>query len=259
MDKTILKEHLAVAEEAARKAGELVLSMEHAGDLVVTTKHTNDFVTNADKASEQLIISTVKEHFPDEDFLGEEGGEQDAGGKGRWVIDPIDGTTNFFRDVPDWVISIAWEVERNHPLVGVVYVVSQHELFSAMQGDGARLNGKPIHVSDIKDPAHSVIVCVPPHRHHEASEAYFAAEKRIFAGCSDLRSFGSCALELAYIACGRLDGYFERFLGYYDMAAGWAILQEAGGKLDFLGPHNDGHCDFVASNGKIQDWLLKQV
>jgi myo-inositol-1(or 4)-monophosphatase len=251
--------HLDVAVDAARKAGALVKSMMEQGDVRVSEKHMNDFVTNADRASETLIISTIKERFPDESFFGEESGEQERSGNGRWVIDPIDGTTNYFRGIPDWTISIAWEIEPCHPLVGVVYVVLQDELFSAVEGDGARLNGKPVHVSSTDDHSRAVIVCVPPHRHHDAAPAYFAAEQRIFDGCSDLRSFGSCALELAYIACGRLDGYYERFLGYYDLAGGLALLREAGGKLEFLGTHDDTHCDFIASNGKIHDWLREQV
>lgn len=251
----VLQAHLAVAVDAARKAGALAVSLAEKGNLLISEKHVNDFVTNADKACEDLIIRAIKETFPDEEIFGEESGTHHGTLAGRWVIDPIDGTTNYMHGIPDWTISIAWEIEPFDPLIGVVYVVRQDELFTAVRGEGAHLNGKPISVSRTVDPSKSVIVCVPPHRYHEAADAYFHAEQRIFSACSDIRSFGSCALELAYIAAGRLDGYFERFLCYYDLAAGWAILREAGGVLQFLGEREALRCDLVASNGKIQEWL----
>lgn len=259
MDKAILRQHLDVAIAAARAAGSQAIAAEMSKHFHVTTKHINDFVTDADKENEKLIIGMIRKAFPDESFFGEESGESDAPGRGRWVIDPIDGTTNFFRGVPDFVISIAWEIEKYHPLVGVVYVPSQNELFYAAEGMGAFCNGVPIHVSTISDPKFALMVCVPPHRHHECADAYFAAERRLFNGCSDIRSFGSAALECAYIAAGRLDGYYELLLGWYDIAAGCAILREAGGKLDCAGGFSDTRCDVVASNGLIHDWIHRQV
>ncbi len=259
MDVALLRHHLEVAIMAAKAAGAMALSAEFSTHLHVTAKHANDFVTDADTANENLIISMIRHSFPEESFFGEESGEEDGGSAGRWVIDPIDGTTNFFRNIPDFTISIAWEVERHHPLVGVVYVPSQQELFYAAEGLGAYCNGVPLHVSDVADHALSLMVCVPPHRHHEHADAYFAQERRIFEGCSDIRSFGSAALECAYIAAGRVDGYYELLLGWYDIAAGTILIREAGGKVEAIGGFSDSRCDVVASNGHLHEWILEQV
>jgi myo-inositol-1(or 4)-monophosphatase len=258
MEKDVLEKHLRSAIVAARSAGAMVLDRDKRKQFQVEQKHLNDYVTDADKASEELIISQLKDQFPTESFFGEEGGRKEDG-KGRWVIDPIDGTTNFFRGVPNYVISIAWEMEPHKPVVGVVFNPRQDEMFVAMQGGGAKLNGMPIHVSSISDPARSLIVCVPPHRHHELADGYFALERSIFNQCSDIRSLGSCALELCYIAAGRFDGYYELSLGYYDLAAGMIILQEAGGVLESIGGIADYHCDLLASNGALQPWLRTVV
>lgn len=259
MDAQRLRRHLDVAIAAARAAGTQAIAAQMHKTFHVMTKHANDFVTDADRANEQLIIDMIRKEFPDESFFGEESGKTDAKGSGRWVIDPIDGTTNFFRGVPDFVISIAWEIEKYHPLLGVVYVPSQRELFYAAEGMGAYCNGVPIHVSSVSDPKLALMVCVPPHRHHEYADEYFAVERRLFDGCSDMRSFGSAAMECAYIAAGRLDGYYEMLLGWYDIAAGTAILREAGGKVDCIGGFSDGRCDVVASNGLIHEWIHQQV
>ena len=258
----LIDSHLSVALLAARKAGAFVLAAREAGNFKVHTKNTNDFVTDIDKASENLIISIIRETFSDDAIFGEESGKSGAETGGRWIIDPIDGTTNFFRSLPNYTISIAWELEPFKPLVGVVFNPKQDELFWASKGKGAFLNGKQIGVSSISDPAMAILVCVPPHRHHEKTIEYFAKEQALFSQVSDLRSFGSCALELAYIAAGRLDGYYELFLGYYDMAAGMVLVEEAGGRVGSADPDrsfSDTHCDLVASNGLIQDWIFHMV
>jgi myo-inositol-1(or 4)-monophosphatase len=258
----LIAQHLEVALTAAKKAGELVLAAGNAGSISIQSKHTNDFVTETDKAAERLIISIIKERFPDDAIFGEETGSSGNTERGRWIIDPIDGTTNFFRSIPNYTISIAWEQEKHHPLVGVVFNPRQNELFWASKGRGAFLNDHPIKVSKVADPASALLVCVPPHRRHELSDAYFEKEKKLFAAISDIRSFGSCALELSYIAAGRLDGYYELCLCYYDMAAGMLLVEEAGGKVASADPlqiFTDARCDLVVSNGLIQDWILHMV
>ncbi|MDT4762326.1 inositol monophosphatase family protein [Sphaerochaeta sp. PS] len=257
-----IAEHLEVALLAAKEAGKLVLEAGKLGHHAIHSKHTNDFVTETDRLSEELIISIIKKTFTEDAIFGEETGASGDLSHGRWIIDPIDGTTNFFRSLPNYTISIAWEMEPFKPLVGVVFNPRQNELFWASKGKGAFLNGDPIHVSRIEDSAHALLVCVPPHRSHDLADAYFETMKRLFMESSDLRSYGSCALELAYIAAGRLDGYYELCLGYYDMAAGLCLVEEAGGALasaDPLSPFTDTRCDLVASNGLIQDWLLHMV
>ncbi|MGB4405265.1 MAG: inositol monophosphatase family protein [Sphaerochaeta sp.] len=255
-------EHLQVAITAANRAGAFVLKAEKQGNHAIRQKQANDFVTETDRLSEDLIISIIMEHFPSDAIFGEETGSSGTLENGRWIIDPIDGTTNFFRSLPDYSISIAWEKDPFKPLVGVVFNPRQNELFWASKGGGAFLNGKPIQVSRLKEPSHAIIVCVPPHRHHTLAVPYFENMYRIFLEASDLRSYGSCALELSYIAAGRIDGYYELCLGYYDMAAGICILEEAGGSFspaDPLVPFSDSRCDLVASNGLIQDWLFHMV
>ncbi len=257
-----IAEHLQVAISAANRAGVFVLEAEKQGNHTIHSKQANDYVTETDRLSEDLIISIIREHFPFDAIFGEETGSSGDLDHGRWIIDPIDGTTNFFRSLPNYTISIAWEMEPFKPLVGVVFNPRQNELFWASKGGGAFLNGNPIHVSPLTRPSQALIVCVPPHRNHSRAVQYFETMYRIFLEASDLRSYGSCALELSYIAVGRIDGYYELCLGYYDMAAGICILEEAGGSFspsNPLVPFTDSCCDLVATNGLIQDWLFYMV
>lgn len=258
---TMIADRLSVACEAARRGGEYLLEAGRTAAFSVHEKAANDFVTESDSACEAIIIAAIKEHFPGDGIFAEESGSK-AGANGRWIIDPIDGTVNFARSIPNYTISIAWELEPYHPLVGVVYNPRQDELFWASSGNGAYLNGEPITVSSVSDPAYALLATVPPHRHRELYEEYALRLRRLVHGTSDLRSYGSCALEMAYIAAGRLDAYYEMCLGYYDMAAGLALVREAGG----MGspaceavPFTDGRCDLVASNGLIHHEILHMV
>lgn len=258
----LITHRLNVAIEAAKLAGSYVLDAGRQKHIQVQHKQSNDFVTEADKKAEAIIIDYIKQHCPDDAIFAEESGKSNQAGSGRWIIDPIDGTTNFFRSMPNYTISIAWEITPFHPLVGVVYNPRQNELFWAGESHGAFLNGQQISVSTVDDVAKAIFVCVPPHRHHELTDGYFETAKKIFQSISDFRSFGSCALELSYIAAGRLDGYYELCLGYYDLAAGMIIVREAGGSISAANPKlplTDERCDIVASNGLIQDWILHMV
>lgn len=261
-NKDLIARHLEVALQAARLAGSYVLEAGKNPNIQVHDKHQNDFVTDADRACEQLIISTIRQTFPDDRIFGEETGTSGCGGHGRWILDPIDGTTNFFRSLPNYTISIAWELEPYHPLVGVVYNPRQQELFWGSEGEGVYLNGQPIAVSSVTDFTKALMVCVPPHRQHQLVDGYFETAKKLFLTTSDFRSFGSCALELAYIAAGRLDGYYELCLGYYDMAAGMLLVREAGGLVESADPgqpFTDARCDLIASNGLIHSQILHKV
>lgn len=261
-NKDLIARHLEVALQAARLAGSYVLEAGKNPNIQVHDKHQNDFVTDADRACEQLIISTIRLTFPDDRIFGEETGTSGCGGHGRWILDPIDGTTNFFRSLPNYTISIAWELEPYHPLVGVVYNPRQQELFWGSEGEGVYLNGQPIAVSSVTDFTKALMVCVPPHRQHQLVDGYFETAKKLFLATSDFRSFGSCALELAYIAAGRLDGYYELCLGYYDMAAGMLLVREAGGLVESADPgqpFTDARCDLIASNGLIHSQILHKV
>ncbi|MFA5698630.1 MAG: inositol monophosphatase family protein [Sphaerochaeta sp.] len=253
-----MKKHLDVALQAARRAGSYILSAERSGAISVRLKDANDYVTNVDSQVEQLIKDTIRLHFPHEAIYGEESGHSGNQRSGRWVIDPIDGTTNFFRGMPNYTISIAWEEEPFTPLVGVIFNPRQNELYWGSKGNGSFLNDQKIHVSAIQNLSEAIIVAVPPHRRRDLLDSYFETMKRISRSTSDIRSLGSCALELAYIASGRVDGYYERALGYYDLAAGMIILQEAGGAITpaFEGlPFSDEYCDLLASNGHLHQQL----
>lgn len=222
------EDRFAFASALIKEAGAFVLSHENESDNVLV-KHTNDFVTIVDKETEEFIISRLSKAFPEDSFFGEEGGNRKgAGNGGRWVVDPIDGTVNFMHSFPDYTISIAWENPDGKLTFGLVYVPRQDELFSAYHQKGAFLNGRPISVSQ-SDLHRSLALCVPPHRHRELIDFYQERMWKILDMVSDLRSIGSAALSLCYVASGRCSIYYEMCLCWYDIAAGVIILEEAGG------------------------------
>jgi myo-inositol-1(or 4)-monophosphatase len=244
-----LERKLEFAKKIAKTAGSFALNMRDNGKVKVSVKNTNDFVTDCDKATEKLIFNAIKKEFPDDGFFGEE--DDNCEGNGRWVVDPIDGTTNFFRGLPNWCVSIAYEVEKYSPLIGVIYVPCSNELYYAMKGKGSFLNGTKISCSAIDDISKALMVCVPPHRHKESYDSYVETMTRIGSSISDMRSLGTCAQELCYIAAGNIEGYYELFLGYYDFAAGQVIVEEAGGKVTNASktePLNDMCCNIIVSN-----------
>ena len=253
---------LAVAIEAARAGGEYLRKMGRTAAFTVEEKGANDFVTEADRGCEAIIIRTIKQYFPGDGILAEESGSEIGEEGGRWIIDPIDGTVNFTRSIPDYTISIAWEGERYSPAVAVVYNPRQDELFSCSSGGGAFLNGERISVSTVSEPGRALIATVGPHRRRERYERYREQATRLFLGTSDIRSYGSCALSLAYLAAGRLDAYYEMSLGYWDLAAGLALVREAGGMgtpASDQVPFTDTACDLVASNGLLHPLILHMV
>jgi myo-inositol-1(or 4)-monophosphatase len=146
-EKNLISQHLEIALKAANLAGAYILEEGSKDHIAVHSKHTNDFVTDTDKGAEEKIIAVIKERFPEDAIFGEETGKVGDQKTGRWIIDPIDGTTNFFRSLPNYTVSIAWELEPFKPLVGVVYNPRQGELFWASKGEGAFLNGNPIQVT----------------------------------------------------------------------------------------------------------------
>jgi len=254
-----LKDRLEVAIKAAKEAGLMVMDADLNSKKTFKEKKLNDFVTDFDFNSEKLIIDKIKESFPEDGIFGEEGGNH-KGENGRWIIDPIDGTVNFFRGIPNYTISIAFEREKFKPLLGVVYNPRQNELFYALKGLGAFCNGEKISVSKVSNPNKAIVVLVPPHRRREKADRYFKTMRKIFNEVSDIRSFGSAALECCYIASGRVDCYFELALGYYDFAAGMIILEESGGEIkDLNDKMTDTYCDVVATNTLLTPWLLSLI
>ena len=215
------------AADLARRAGQLISEGRRSGAGLVDTKSTStDLVTEFDRASERLIVSELRAARPDDAIVGEEG-TADAGTSGiSWLIDPIDGTTNFFYDLPGYGVSIA-ACDHRGPLAGAVYVPATDELFSASRGGGATLNGRPIHCSTTTDVS-TALVATGFSYHPDRRRGQMGRLHRIIGEIRDIRRFGAAAVDLCYVAAGRVDAYFEEHLGPWDLAAGELIAGEAG-------------------------------
>jgi myo-inositol-1(or 4)-monophosphatase len=240
---------LRVAVEAARSAARIIA--QHLGRLTkgeVGRKEGQEFVTRVDHASEQAIIAKLRGNFPQDAIFAEESAREE--GVRRWLIDPLDGTTNFIHSYPMFSVSIGLE-SAGEMAVGVVLDVAREELFTATRGGGAYLNGKRIAVSDVSDPAEALVATGFPFRARARMDEYLRCFGRVLAQVHDMRRCGSAALDLAHVACGRLDAFWEISLKPWDMAAGSLLVREAGGRVsDFVG--GEGWLtsgDIIASNG----------
>ncbi len=222
-----LDELQRLAEAAARQAGALLADGLDRARAEISTKSTGtDMVTEMDRASEQLIEGVLLGARPDDGILGEEGADE-AGTSGvRWIVDPLDGTTNYLYGFPGFNVSIAAEVDGD-TAVGVVYDVVRDELFSAVAGRGAHRDGEPIRASDAQDLGQALVgtgFSYEPERRRRQAEVLV----RVLPEVRDIRRQGAAALDLCSVACGRLDGYYERGLAPWDLAAGALIAREAG-------------------------------
>ena len=239
-----------LAEQAARAAGAM---LEHHGAFKVRLKAENDFVTEMDVKSENLIREMLLTACPEDEFFGEEGGGATKAA-GRWIVDPIDGTANFMRGQRLYTISIAYEHD-GELLAGCVYCPGTDELFLAAAGEGATLNGQPIHVSDIADLRRSLVHIGLGHRNPEILAQTEPIFFDLVHAVSDLRRSGSAAYDLCCVASGRAEAFIEQGLNIYDYAAGYVILTEAGGRLDAwrasLDPIRTG--SILAGNGHVND------
>ena len=229
-----LNEKAALAEQAARASGEM---LEHHGNFKVKRKSENDFVTEMDYRSEALIRDMLLTACPEDQFFGEEGGGP-ASAVGRWIVDPIDGTANFMRGQRLYTISIAYEHDGILQ-IGCVYCPGTDELFLAVRGRGATLNGHPIHVSNT--PLRDAIVHLGfGHRIPENRERTLAMFPALARSVSDVRRSGSAAYDLCCVAAGRADAFLELGINLYDYAAGYVILTEAGGTFTGWDEGEDG-------------------
>ncbi len=222
---------LNFAIETARDAGRLLLE-KFGRRLEISKKGDIDLVTEADLACEELIVERIRSHFPKHAILAEESGETvvaDGADRWKWIIDPLDGTTNFAHGYPCWAVTIA--LEHNGDVVaGVTFDPTRNELFAAEQGRGATLNGKPIRVSETERLADALIVTGFPYDFKRRQD--FARHLTQFLLSSrGVRRDGSAAIDLAYVACGRFDGFWEEGLNPWDMAAGVLLIEEAGGQV----------------------------
>jgi myo-inositol-1(or 4)-monophosphatase len=231
--------HLNIAIRAARKAGETIMrGLNRLHELTVTEKQPNDFVSEIDRRAEEDIISTIARSYPDHAFLAEESGVRGEGDY-VWIIDPLDGTTNFLHGFPVFAVSIALR-HRGVVQHAVVYDPSRQELFTASRGEGAQLDGRKIRVTPRTGLAGALIGTGFPYRgEREHLDAYLAMFRAVSERCAGLRRPGAAALDLAYVAAGRYDGFFEIGLSPWDVAAGGLLIREAGGLVGtFAGDEN---------------------
>jgi len=252
--------YVNTAVRAARKAGDIIAHAYSRLDLVkVTKKGKNEFVTNIDKKAEYEIINLLRTAYPSHGFLGEESGSQ-KGDDYQWIIDPIDGTTNFIQGIPHFCISIALSF-KNRIEHGVIYDPIRDEIFTASRGAGAQLNNHKIRVGNKRTIEECLLGIGFPYHSPEFHDSYYELVKNISKKTIGLRRMGSAALDLAYVASGRLDGFFEVGLSIWDIAAGVLIIKEAGGLVsDIEGGENywkNGR--IVTGNPKIFKPLLKEV
>ncbi len=252
------------ALRAARDAGKLIVrAMQDLERIEVTRKSANDYVSQVDRTAENIILQLLKKAYPDHAFVAEESGLNGReGAEFTWFIDPLDGTTNFLRGIPHYCISICCTV-RGRPEHAVVYDPVRDEEFTATRGGGAQLSGRRIRVSKRPGLDEALLGTGIPFRPEQEAwaEQYFPMLEKLAGETAGIRRAGSAALDLAYVAAGRFDGFWESGLKAWDIAAGALLVQEAGGMVsDFAGNHDYlKNGNIIAANPKIQKILLQRV
>lgn len=260
MDQAELRSMTLAVCDIAKSAGSYIKEQRAKFSLSqVERKHAHDYVSYVDKGSEEQIVSALRQLLPEAGFITEEGSAGHDQEQYVWVIDPLDGTTNFIHQYAPYAVSIAL-IQGRQIIIGVVYEICSDECYYAWQGGGAYVNDKPIHVSQQK--IEDALLCLQlPYN----SEAYKPTVRRFidtfYGHCASIRMIGSAAMALCYVAAGRLDGYAEQYIGQWDYMAGGLIVMEAGGVVtDF-----SGSADFtqgnsvVATNGIIQQDILNAI
>src|SRR6266446_7694659 len=252
---------LNIAVRAARRAGSIINRASLSGGaLNVRSKRVNDFVTQVDQAAEEAIIEIVRKAHPDHGFLAEESGATAGAAEHVWIIDPLDGTTNFIHGFPQYCVSIAVE-HRGALAHGVVYDPVKNELCTASKGRGAFLNDRRIRVSKCTRLKESLVGTGFPFKELSRLDLYTGQLRNLIQGSAGVRRAGAAALDLAYVACGRLDAFWEMGLLPWDMAAGVLLIQEAGGLVGDL-EGNQGFMesgDLCAATPKIFSPLLQEL
>jgi myo-inositol-1(or 4)-monophosphatase len=251
-----MSSYLPDLEAIAREAGTLLMGYL-ARHVTIEYKGEVDLVTEADRASEKLIVERLRARWPEHGIVAEEGTRSEMDAEYRWYVDPLDGTTNFAHGYPVFCISIALARQDGQLAVGVLYDPTRDEMFAAERGLGARLNGRRIHVSQTKALAESILgTGFPSHKRHTNPNIHFYHQ--ITLRSHGVRRAGSAALDLANVACGRYDGFWEFNLNPWDTAAGVLLVQEAGGtvtRFDGSAFRLDSR-EVLASNGLIHQELI---
>lgn len=256
----MLKGPVTIAIKAARMAGAVIIRhMNRIGSIPVIEKGRMDFVTEVDRAAEAEIIKELKRSFPRHAFLAEESG---AVGDSRhvWIIDPLDGTHNYIRGIPHFSVSIAL-TENGEPTHAVIYDPVRDELFTATKGGGAFHNDRRMRVADRSNLDGALLTTGFPYREHRHLDPQIAMTRALLGECEDIRRSGSAALDLAYVAAGRYDGYWEIGLKPWDMAAGILLVREAGGRcVDFSGGSDFMQTgNIIAANLKLTDQIVSTI
>ena len=252
-----LQSPMKEAIAAAREAGRILVRRYRTGESV-KMKGLADIVTATDVEAQGVVVRRLCRAFPDHGILAEEGLDTTAGAEWRWILDPLDGTKNFARGIPNFCVSIAAE-RRGRVELGVVYDPIHEELFVGVRQHGAWCNGKPIRVSGVKDLRSALVATGCPHRVGKFVESIALTFGRFAARSLGVRDRGAGALDLCYVACGRFEGYWEIDQSPWDIAAGGLIVEEAGGRMsDFRGgPFDIYDGETVATNRRLHDQIVR--
>ena len=253
---------LNIAVRAARSAGTVISrAFEQHDKIEIESKGDNAFVTSVDLKAEQAIIDTIKKSYPKHTIISEECGElKGEDDDYQWIIDPLDGTTNFIKGIPHFSVSIALKVKGKLDQA-VIYDPIRGELFSASRGKGAQLNNQRIRTKQHKELAGTILAAGFPQKQKNQLDAYMNMFKDLFSQTADMRRTGSAALDLAYVAAGRVDGYFELGLKPWNTAAGELLVIEAGGLVtDLSGGHEHNVSgNIVAASGRLLKEIVKTI
>jgi myo-inositol-1(or 4)-monophosphatase len=248
---------LNVAQRAAKKGGEILTRLF--GQINnITRKGEIDLITEADLEAENVILNIISQNFPYDNIISEEAGLRKKSSGRTWIIDPLDGTTNFAHAFPFFAVSIALEIEKEI-ILGIVYNPYLGEYFEAVQGNGAYLNNRPIHVSKVSSLGESLLGTGFPYNIRKKSKEVVELLSKMIIKAQGIRRPGSAAIDLCYVAAGRLDGFWEQDLKPWDTAAGTIIVKEAGGKLStFDGSYYTPYMQsIVAANPLIHKSMIK--
>ena len=246
-----------MAKTCLKASRSLIRDFGEIENLQVSSKGPGDFVTSADKRTEKIIIEELQKAHPEFCIITEESGIiNKSNNKNKWIVDPIDGTLNFLNGIPQFAISIAYE-ENNEVLCGIIFNPISNEMFVAEKGNGSYLNNSRIRVSKKKNIKDSLLVTGGPKQASKKKNEIFSEYIRISNKVTNIRKFGSAALDMALVASGRCDGYWQRELKYWDVAAGIVIVKEAGGFVDFFENDNDSplNKNVLATNSLIHEEL----
>jgi myo-inositol-1(or 4)-monophosphatase len=254
-----------VARRAATEAGRFLMKNFPGRETIrvaVKQGQITNYVTRVDRGSETLVRTLLRRTFPRDTFLGEETGNRPGTGSRRWIVDPLDGTTNYLHGFPMFSVSIALE-EEGDLKVGIVLDPVRKECFEAVRGFGATLNNRPIHVSRRRAFRHALVATGFPFRDFSRMNTYLAIFEKVARGTAGIRRPGSASLDLCYLSCGRVDAFWEFALGPWDVAAGSLIIQEAGGRVTDMSGQDWGDRilagNIVASNGLLHPDMLRMV